>query len=115
MKTTTPATSESTSEVVMNDLPPMPDLFPAHFLNFPVDDIIDEFITKTLQAFESSIPHEEIARLRKPRNTIEMCSVMNSLPEVQALKAQAQKRINKRADAFMNSMLSGNPGCHSTQ
>jgi len=110
-----PATSESTSEVVMNNLPPMPDLFPAHFLNFPVDDIIDEFITKTLQAFENSIPPKEIARLRKPKNTIEMCSVMNSLPEVQALKNQAQKRINKRADAIMKSIINNNQGCHSTQ
>ena len=93
----------------MNDLPPMPDLFPAHFLNFPVDDIMDEFITKTLQAFESSIPPKEIARLRKPRNTIEMCTVMNSLPEVQALKNQAQKRINKRAVAIMKSTMNSNP------
>jgi hypothetical protein len=105
----TPATPESTTEVVVNDLPPMPDLFPAHFLNFPVEDIVDEFIKKTLQAFESSVPPEEIARLRKPRNTIEMCSVMNSLPEVQALKAKAQKRINKRAKAIMKSTIYSNP------
>ena len=110
----TPAPSESACEIDMNNLP-MPDLYQAHFLNFYAGDIVSEFIANMSKAIAKNIPQEEQMRLSKPENLVEMYSAIHSLPEVKALKKQAQKRINKRADAAMKSMIRSNPGCHSTQ